>query len=60
MGQMKKLSELIDKYDKLKGKEKEAVKEAMELLKEHIGYNDTEANLLNQLEDKDVNTRENV
>ena len=36
MGQMKKIAELVDKYDKLRGREKEAVREAMELLKEHI------------------------
>ena len=40
MGQMKKIAELIDKYNNLRGKEKESVREAMELLKDHMDIND--------------------
>ena len=35
---MKKIAELVDKYNKLRGREKEAVKESMEALKRAVGY----------------------
>ena len=38
MGQMKKIAELVDKYNKLRGREKEAVRESMEALKRAVGY----------------------
>ena len=49
MGQMKKISELVDKYNNLRGREKEAVRESMEALKKAVGYK----------EEKDVNTHKN-
>ena len=49
MGQMKKIAELIDKYNNLRGREKEAVKGAMEELKKAVEYK----------EEKDVNTYTN-
>ena len=49
MGQMKKIAELVHKYNKLRGREKEAVQEAMEALKTVTGYK----------EKKDVNTHKN-
>ena len=55
MGQMKKISELIDKYNDLRGREKESVKEAMEDLKSYVYEHDQ----LNELEKKDVNTHRN-
>ena len=55
MGQMKKLKEIIDKYNNLRGREKEAVREAMEDLKDYVYEHDQ----LNELEDKDVNTNKN-
>jgi len=55
MGQMKKISELIDKYNNLRGREKESVKEAMEDLKSYVYEHDQ----LNELEKKDVNTHRN-
>ena len=52
MGQMKKLKEVIDKYNNLRGREKEAVREAMEDLKSYVYEHDQ----LNELEKKDVDT----
>ena len=49
MGQMKKISELVDKYNNLRGREKEAVRESMEALKKAVGYR----------EEKNVNTHKN-
>jgi hypothetical protein len=49
MGQMKKIAELINKYNKLRNKEKEVVRESMEALKRAVGYK----------EEKDVNTHTN-
>ena len=40
MGQMKKISELIDKYNNLRGREKEAVREAMENLEDYVYEHD--------------------
>ena len=42
MGQMKKINELFDKYNKLKGREKSAVKESMEALKNYVEDNKPE------------------
>ena len=49
MGKVKKLNELIKRYNKLRGRDKEAVKEPMEELKKAIGYEEA----------KDVNTHKN-
>ena len=58
MGQMKKIAELVDKYNKLRGREKEAVRESMEALKRAVGYK-YEHDQLNELEEKDVNAYKN-
>ena len=55
MGQMKKISEFIDKYNNLRGREKEAVRESMEDLKDYVYEHDQ----LNELEEKNVNTHKN-
>ena len=44
-----KINELIEKYNKLRGREKEAVRESMEALKKAVGYR----------EEKDVNAYKN-
>ena len=50
MGQMKKIAELVDKYNKLRGREKEAVREAMEDLKDYV-YEHDQLNEINNLND---------
>jgi hypothetical protein len=50
MGQMKKLKEVIDKYNNLRGREKEAVREAMEELKDYV-YEHNQLNEINNLND---------
>ena len=49
------ISELIDKYNNLRGREKEAVRESMEDLKDYVYEHDQ----LNELEEKNVNTHKN-
>ena len=50
MGQMKKLKEVIDKYNNLRGREKEAVRESMEELKDYV-YEHDQLNEINNLND---------
>ena len=50
MGQMKKLKEIIDKYNNLRGREKEAVRESMEELKDYV-YEHDQLNEINNLND---------
>ena len=62
MGQMKKIHELVDKYNKLRGREKEAIKESMEELKKAVGYkegNNDDCMITYEKEEKDVNTHRN-
>ena len=47
---MKKIAELVDKYNKLRGREKEAVREAMEDLKDYV-YEHDQLNEINNLND---------
>ena len=49
MGKLKGINELVEKYNKLRDKEKEAVREAMEALKTAVGYK----------EEKNGNTHKN-
>ena len=50
MGQMKKLKEIIDKYNNLRGREKEAVRKSMEELKDYV-YEHDQLNEINNLND---------
>ena len=50
MGQMKKLKEVIDKYNNLRGREKEAVRKSMEELKDYV-YEHDQLNEINNLND---------
>ena len=62
MGQMKKIAELVHKYNKLRGREKEAVQESMEELKKAVGYkegNNDDCMITYAKEKKDVNTHKN-
>ena len=49
VGKLKGINELVEKYNKLRGREKEAVRESMEALKKAVGYR----------EEKNVNTHKN-
>ena len=49
MGKLKGINELVKKYNKLRGREKEAVRESMEELKKAVGYR----------EEKNVNAYKN-
>jgi|2_EtaG_2_1085320.scaffolds.fasta_scaffold12353_4 hypothetical protein len=52
MGQMKKIAELVDKYNNLRGREKEAVRKSMEELKDYVYEHDQlNVNEINNLND---------
>ena len=50
MGKLKGINELVEKYNKLRGREKEAVRESMEELKDYV-YEHDQLNEINNLND---------